>query len=190
MRRRHSSTTISTSPSSFETMLKFAQSSLADNGIISSINEDVFSVTSCVDTTSEEESAAALVYACHPVLALDESTAHSLVDSFVSHVSVMYPCVDMLIIRENLAHLYDIKSSSDKRIAPALRLIDIEILKAVLIVGGSATSSESSNLAQTLEQNLLWTVESVYSQESVEIEDVIMSCLMVSQLLNTSVPRF
>ncbi|EXJ71809.1 uncharacterized protein A1O5_05619 [Cladophialophora psammophila CBS 110553] len=178
MRRRQSSTVTRASPSSFESMLKLAQSSLTDNGTIPSINEEVFSVTSCEAATAEEDSIGALVHAGHPILALGESTANSLVDTFASHVGVMYPCVDMATIRRNLTHLYHLISSSGRGSTANLRLIDIEILKAVMMVGAAAKSSEPSSLAETLEQSLLWTAQSVCSQESVEIEDVVMSCLM------------
>lgn len=190
MRRRLSSTVASASPSSSETSLKLAQSSLADNGIIPSINEEVFSVTSSAVSTEEEDSAAALVQACRPILALGESTAHSLVDTFASHVCVMYPCVDMTTIRGSLTHTYDLKSSSGRGATSALRLIDIEILKAVMTVGASAKYTELSNLAQTLEQSLLWTADSICSQELMWIEDIIMSWLMVRLLPDLTVPRF
>lgn len=182
MRLRLSSTATRTSPSSFETMLKLAQSSLVDNGIISSTNEEVFSLTSCPATTAEEDSAAALVHAGQPILALGESTAHSLVDAFASHICAIYPCVDMATIRGNLTHLYRLKSTSSRGATSALRLIDIEILKAVMMVGAFVKSSEPSILAQNLEQGLLWTVESICNHVLVGVEDVIMSCLMVRLL--------
>jgi hypothetical protein len=128
-----------------------------------------------------------LVHSGCPILALGESTAHSLLDAFASHVGVMYPCVDMATVRGNPTHLYHLESSSGRDATSALRLIDVEIIKAVMTVGAAAKSSEPSTLVQTLEQSLLWTVESVCSHELMGIEDVIMSCLMVGLLPNLTV---
>ena len=132
-----------------------------------------------MSATAEADAPAALVQAGHPILVLGESTANSLVNTFASHVCIMYPCVEMAVVRSNLTQLFRLKSNSDRGAASALRLIDIEILKAILIVGASAKSSEPSTVALALEQSLQWTVESVCSQDLVGIEDVIMSCLMV-----------
>ena len=190
MPRRPSSSATHGSSSSFETMLKLAQSTLADNSFIPSINEEVFRVTSSAAATPKADSPAALVRAGHSILALGEPTAKSLLDTFASHICIMYPCVDMAVMQTNLAHLHRLESSSGPGATPALRLIDIEILKAVMTVGASANSSEPSVLVQILEQSLLWPVENVGIQEFVGIDDVIMSCLMVSFPRSDCAPSF
>lgn len=178
-RRRLDSNVSREGPSSSERMLILAQSSLADSGIIPSIREEVFSMTSSRAATPEADSSATLLNAGYSILALGEATAHSLVDTFASHVHVLYPCVSMATVRSNLTNLYQLESGLGSSATTTLRLIDIEILKAAMMVGACAKSPEPSVLVRTLEQSLLWSVENVYSQDLVEIEDVIMSSLIV-----------
>jgi hypothetical protein len=59
-----------------------------------------------------------------------------------------------------------------------------------MTVGASAKVYGAVYLAQSLEQSLLWTADSICNQELVWIEDVIMSCLMVRLLPDLTVLRF
>ncbi|KAK5686542.1 hypothetical protein LTS10_002662 [Elasticomyces elasticus] len=176
-RRRQSSLSPKASQSSSETMLKLAQSSLVDNGTIPSIDAGAFSVTPPSEDAAAD-TAAMIVQAGRSILALGYQTAHSLVDTYVANVCVMYPCVDITTIRSNLTSLYHLASTHARAAALSLGLVDVEILKAVLAVGACAKLAQPSPLAQTLQQSLLWNVESVYCQDEADIEDVVMSCLM------------
>lgn len=175
MRRRTQSTTSRDCPSSFENILKLAQSSLAQNGIVPCGQGEMIDGPPGMQE-QEIDSTADIINAGRSITSLDESRACALVDVFASDALTMYPCVNIESVRQDLAALYRLELSST---SPTLRSIDIEILKAVLAVGASSKVASDSALARSLVSDLLWSVEGAFSEDILSIEDVVMSSLMV-----------
>jgi hypothetical protein len=136
--------------------------------------------------TAEEadfDSAAVLLEAGQPITDLEEGVAHGLLDAAASDSLAMYPCLEVRSVRGHLDNLLDLANHSPQQATSALRLIDIEILKVVLLVGASSNASsamfDNEVVARTLQSSIAWTVESTLLQDDVSLEDVTLSCLMV-----------
>lgn len=178
MRRRTLSTVNRDCPSSFENILKLAQSTLAQNGIVSGTEALVDEEYEMSE--QESDSTAELLHAARPIISLEETRARALVDAFASNALVMYPCVDIELVKRNLSAVY----RPDSSLARDLRIIDIEVLKAVLAIGSSSGDLHGDTaLAHSLVFSLAWSVESAFNQDLVSEEDVVMACLMVCNSL-------
>lgn len=179
--RRTSSNRPRPCPSSFENILGWAQSSLTNAGIAPERDEEVLSVSTAAQDDWEEDAQASWSLAVRNVLSLPRSTTQALLDLAASEVICMYPCVEMDTIRQNLDNLYDTLSDPPSRHgseAP-LTLMDVEILKAVLLVGACASQACDVGLVDFLESSVLWSVSTFFSQDAVSEEDLIMMCLFV-----------
>lgn len=87
--------------SSFETMLRMSQSSLAEKGITANATENVVCTTPVIES-SNTDSAAAVLEAGHSILAIDQATMSALLDTITSDALIIYPCVNILAVRNAL----------------------------------------------------------------------------------------
>ncbi|KAB5580256.1 hypothetical protein GE09DRAFT_1212710 [Coniochaeta sp. 2T2.1] len=175
-RRRILSIANRNSASSFENILKLAQSSLAQNGIVPGGEAVMIDEPQYMrEQETESDSTADLIQAGRSITSLGESRACALVDSFASDALTMYPCVDIDSVRQNLAELYRLNPFST---SPNLRFIEIDVLKAILAIGASSKVSNNPGLARSLVSDLMWSVEGAFRDDVVSIEDVLMACLM------------
>lgn len=197
---RHRRTSAAPRPgtANFEIMLQLALSNLDANGITPGSDEQVLDVNTAIDDddTSHEnhgdnEEAEADP---HTILfqagifitsIMTETTAHMLLDTFACDAWTMYPCVDIEFVRQNLTALYRLASAPPlPKQMPNMSVTDIEIIKAVLLVAATCKGSSENNLVALLESSLIWSVESVFIQDAVSREDLIMACLLVSLCTN------
>jgi sulfur transfer complex TusBCD TusB component (DsrH family) len=129
------------------------------------------------------DSVAVLLEAGQSITVLEEGVAHALLDAAASDSLAMYPCLEVPSVRGHLDFLLGLANHSPQQAASALRLIDIEILKVVLLVGASSNASpaisDNDVVARMLQSSIAWTVESTLLHDVVSVEDVILSCLMV-----------
>ena len=129
------------------------------------------------------DSVAVLLEAGQSITILEDGVAHALLDAAASESLAMYPCLDLRSVRGHLDTLLDLANHSPQQATSALRLIDIEILKVVLLVGASSNASsamfDNDVAARMLQSSITWTVEDTLLHDVVSVEDVILSCLMV-----------
>ena len=129
------------------------------------------------------DSVAVLLEAGQSITVLEEGVAHALLDAAASDSLAMYPCIEVRSVRDHLDTLLDLANHSPQRATSALRLIDIEILKMVLLVGASSNANsaicDNDVVTRMLQSSISWSVESTLLHDVVSVEDVILSCLMV-----------
>lgn len=172
---------------SFENILTWARTSLVDDhGLVPGSDEALYRATpAAVEEETDSDSIATLLEAGQSITLLEEGVAHALIDAAASDSLVMYPCLELRSVREHLDTLLALANDSQQQTTLALRLIDIEILKMVLLVGASsnASSAISGNdaVAWTLQSSIAWTVESALLHDVISVEDVMLSCLMVGR---------
>ena len=129
------------------------------------------------------DSVAVLLEAGQSITVLEEGVAHALLDAAASDSLAMYPCIEVRSVRDHLDTLLDLANHSPQRATSALRLIDIEILKMVLLVGASSNANsaicDNDVVTRMLQSSISWSVESTLLHDVVSVEDVVLSCLMV-----------
>lgn len=138
---------------------------------------------SATEEDADFDSVAVLLEAGQSITVLEEGVAHALLDAAASDSLAMYPCLEVPSVRGHLDTLLGLANHSPQQATSALRLIDIEILKVVLLVGASSNASpaisDNDVVARMLQSSIAWTVESTLLHDVVSVEDVILSCLMV-----------
>ncbi|KAI5363236.1 hypothetical protein Slin14017_G069170 [Septoria linicola] len=174
--RRLSSNRPRPCPSSSENILGWAQSSLTSAGIAQESDEEVLSVSPPAQEDFEGDLYPDWSNAVQAILSLPQTTTQALLDLVSSDVLCMYPCVDISTIEQNLMTVYRNLQSHDNR--TYLSLVDTEIVKACLLVGACAQQSDEDGLVALLETSICWSVETIFSQDSVNLEDLTMTCLL------------
>lgn len=176
--RRLSSNRPRPCPSSFENILGWAQSSLTSAGIAQESDEEVLSVSPPAQEDFEGDFYPDWSNAVRTIISLTQTTTQALLDLVASDVLCMYPCVNISTIEQSLITVYQTLQSHDDR--TCLSLVDVEIIKACLLVGACARQSDEDGLIALLESSICWSVERIFSQDTVSLEDLTMTCLLVS----------
>ncbi|PIA91433.1 hypothetical protein CB0940_09415 [Cercospora beticola] len=177
--RRVSSNRPRPCPSSFENILGWAQSSLTSAGIAPGSDEEVLSVSTPAQEDLEGGSYPEWSHAVRAIISLPQTTTQALLDLVASDVICMYPCVSIPEISLNLLTLYHTASAPPRQDDEApLSLMDVEIIKACLLVGACARQSDDDGLVALLESSIQWSVETVFGQDAVSVEDLVMTCLL------------
>jgi len=172
-------------PTSFENILTWARTSLVDDhGLVPGSDGGLAHASpAATEEDADFDSVAVLLEAGQSITVLEEGVAHALLDAAASDSLAMYPCLEVPSVRGHLDVLLGLANHSPQQAASALRLIDIEILKVVLLVGASSNASpaisDNDVVARMLQSSIAWTVESTLLHDVVSVEDVILSCLMV-----------
>ena len=128
------------------------------------------------------------VPAARVVLDLGYDVVLQLVATFSHEVYHMYPCINLEFARHKMDALFNQSSPSSTGETKQLDmdLVDIEIAKVVLAVSMLIQSEGQHQLCSNLEDYLIWNVDVNMKQDTVQIEDIIMSTLMVRPPLRSS----
>lgn len=115
------------------------------------------------------------------ILELGHSNASEYFRSFMDIVCPAYPCINVDYARKTLNAIFKAPfSSQEPHSGCEVDLIDIEICKVVLAVGMIIQEDSPGPLGANLEAYLIWTTDTVVKRDQAQVEDVILSTLMVS----------
>lgn len=127
-----------------------------------------------------------LLQAALPILELGYKTAQHYLSVFTTEVYPMYPCVKLESLSEKLRLLFQASSTQPlpqfRQNGLHLDPIDVEILKVVLAMGVSCDHDDPLLLGKHVEAHFNWCTGSTMEKEMTEVEDVVMSTLLVCPL--------
>lgn len=132
----------------------------------------------CFHPNSDQEIA---LEAAQVIIEIGHSAASRYLKSFMDIVYPAYPCINIDLAKKTLDAIFKIQPPAQEPHSPdgGVDLIDIEICKIVLAVGIMVQEDSPCTLGVDLETYLIWTTDTVMKRDQVQVEDVIISTLLV-----------
>lgn len=105
----------------------------------------------------------------------------TLVTIFNLEIYTTYLCIDLDFANEKVDAIFRISSDSSNEEAedPEIDLIDVEIMKVVLTIA-MLIEDNGASLSSDIESNLIWSTDRNMKEETAQVEDIIISSLLVS----------
>jgi hypothetical protein len=120
-----------------------------------------------------------LLQAARPLLEIGHEKVTQLFAIFKDEVYPFYPCVSLDLGHEIINDICLLLKDTSHGVILNIDIIDVEITKVVVAIALLLRDDTQYPLASDLEGQLVWSVDSCFDQEKLQVEDIVMATLLV-----------
>lgn len=160
--------------------LSLTQDAMRERGLLSPPHSQAGTHPFTQDELSFPDALINILQATRPLLELGYEKVNRLFAIFRDEVYPFYPCVNLDLGHKNVNAIFSLFRNTSYGVTPNMDIIDVEITKAIVAIAQLLRDDTQSSLASDLEGELVWSVDSCFDQDKLQIEDIIMAMLLVS----------
>lgn len=160
--------------------LSLTQYAMRERGLLSPPHSEAGPPPTIRDDLKFPDALISTLQAARSLLELGHAKVAQLFTIFRDEVYPFYPCINLELGNEAVNAVFSLFKDTSHGVTVNVDMIDVEITKAVVAIALLLRDDTQSPLASDLEDQLIWSVDSCFDQEKPQIEDVVMSILLVS----------